>query len=52
MTEECQRQFDELPEAAQAKITKAMKRIARNPYSGSRLEINAKEYGVMDLDHT
>ncbi len=50
MTEECQEQFDALPEEAQAKLRKAMERIARNPYSGSRLEINDKDYGVMDLD--
>jgi len=36
LTEEAQRQFDELPEEAQAEIRKAMERIGRNPYSGSR----------------
>ncbi len=33
MTEEAQRQLDELPEEAQAEIRKVMERIARNPYS-------------------
>jgi len=33
MTEECQRQFDELPEEAQKEIRKAMERMSRNPYS-------------------
>jgi len=36
MTEEAQRQLDELPEENQAEIRNAMERIARNPYSGHR----------------
>ncbi len=36
LTEEAQRQLDELPEEAQAEIRKAMESIARNPYSGDR----------------
>ena len=36
LTEEAQRQFDELSEEAQAEIRKSMERIGRNPYSGSR----------------
>ncbi len=39
LAEEAQRQLDELPEEAQAEIRKAMARIARNPYSGERTEI-------------
>lgn len=39
LTEEAQRQLDELPEEAQAEIKKAMDRIAGNPYSGERMEI-------------
>ncbi len=39
ITDEAQRQLDELPEEAQADIRKAMERIARNPYSGERTEI-------------
>ena len=42
MTEEAQRQFDELPEEAQAEIRKAMERIGRNPYSGDREEEEAE----------
>ena len=52
MTEKCQRQFDELPPEAQEAIRKAIKRIARNPYSGIRHTINEKEYGVIELDDT
>jgi len=44
MTEEFQRQLDELPEEAQAEIRKAMERIARNPYSGHRHEIEEEEF--------
>ncbi len=43
MTEEAQRQLDELPEEAQVEIRKAMDRIARNPYSGHRGEIEEEE---------
>ncbi len=43
ITEEAQRQLDELPEEAQAEIRKAMERIARNPYSGHRHEIEEEE---------
>ena len=42
LTEEVQRQLDELPEEAQAEIRKAMKRIARNPYSGERIECDVE----------
>lgn len=38
LTEEAQRQLDELPEEAQAEILKLMERIARNPYRGPRVE--------------
>jgi len=43
MTEEFQRQLDELPEEAQAEIRKAMERIGRNPYSGDREELEEEE---------
>ncbi len=43
LTEEAQRQLDELPEEAQAEIRKGMERIARNPYSGSRVEYEEEE---------
>ena len=43
IAEEAQRQLDELPEEAQAEIRKAMERIARNPYSGDRVEIDEEE---------
>jgi len=38
MSEEAQRQFDELPEEAQAEIRKTMERISRNPYTSDRME--------------
>ncbi len=38
LTEEAQRQLDELPEKAQAEIRKAMERISRNPYTSDRTE--------------
>jgi hypothetical protein len=38
LTEEAQRQFDELPEEAQAEIRKAIERIGRNSYSSERTE--------------
>ncbi len=43
ITEEAQSQLDDLPEKAQAEIRKAMERIARNPYSGDRCEIEEEE---------
>ena len=43
MTEECQRQFDELPEKAQEEIRKAMERIGRNPYNSDREKIEEGE---------
>lgn len=43
LTEEAQRQLDELPEEAQAEIRKAMERIGRNPYSGDREELEEEE---------
>ncbi len=46
LTEEVQRQLDELPEEDQAEIRKAMARIARNPYSGHRHEIEEEEAEV------
>ena len=39
ITDEVQRQLDDLPEEQQAEIRKAMDRIARNPYSSERMEI-------------
>lgn len=39
MTDEFQRQFDELPEESQDEIRKAMERISRNPYSSDREKI-------------
>ncbi len=38
MTEEVQKQLDELPEEAQAEIRKAIERISRNPYTRDRRE--------------
>ncbi len=38
LTEEAQRQFDELPEEAQEEFRKAVERIERNPYSSERTE--------------
>jgi len=38
ITEEAQRQLDELPEEAQAKIRKTMEHISRNPYTSDRME--------------
>jgi len=38
LTEEAQRQLDELPEHAQSEIRKAMERISRNPYTSDRME--------------
>jgi len=43
LSEEAQRQIDELPEEAQAEIRKAMERICRNPYSGDREELEEWE---------
>ncbi len=43
LAEDAQRQLDELPEEAQAEIRKAMERIARNPYSGERTELEEEE---------
>ena len=43
LSEDVQRQFDELPEHAQAEIRKTMERIARNPYSGDRVECEEEE---------
>jgi len=43
LSEEAQMQLDELPEEAQSEIRKAMERIGRNPYSGDREELDAKE---------
>ena len=38
LTEEAQRQLEELPEEAREEIRKTMDRIARNPYSGPGVE--------------
>ena len=38
LSEEAQRQLEELPEKAQEEIRKTMDRIARNPYSSPRME--------------
>ena len=43
MTEEFQKQLDELPEEAQEEIRKAMERIGRNPYSSDREELEEGE---------
>lgn len=43
LTEEAQRQFDELPEEAQAEIRKTLARLSRNPYSGDRMELEEIE---------
>ena len=43
MTEEFQRQLDELPEEAQEEIRKAMERIGRNPYSSDREKLEEGE---------
>jgi len=39
LTEEAQRQLDELPEDAQAGVRKAMERISRNPYSSDSADV-------------
>ena len=39
LTEEAQRQLDELPEDAQVEIRKAMERVSRNPYSSERTDL-------------
>ncbi len=46
LAEEAQRQLDALPEEARAEIRKAMERIARNPYSGDRIECDVDEAEV------
>ncbi len=46
MSEHAQRQLEELPEEDQAVIREAMERIARNPYSGHRHEIEEEEPDV------
>jgi len=38
LTEEAQRQLDELPEDAQVEIRKVMERVSRNPYTSDRME--------------
>lgn len=64
ITDEAQRQLDELPEEAQAEIRKAMERIARNPYTSDRMAFEGitalrsasfelycewlREYGITD----
>ena len=45
MTEECQRQFDELHEEDQEAIRKAIERISRNPYSSDRGDLEEKING-------
>ena len=43
LTEEAQRQLDELPDDAQAEIRTAMDRLSRNPYSSNIMEHNEEE---------
>jgi len=43
LSEEAKMQLAELTEHAQAEIRKAMERIARNPYSGDRVECEEEE---------
>lgn len=43
LSEEAQMQLDEFPEEAQEEIRKVMERIARNPYSGPRVEPEEEE---------
>lgn len=45
LTDEAQRQLDELPEDAQAEIRKAMERLSRNPYSRDRMEFEEEAEG-------
>lgn len=40
LSEEAQRQFDELPEHVREKFMKTMERIGRNPYSGDRIGLD------------
>ena len=43
MTEEAQRQLDELPEEEQEAIRKAIERIGKNPYSSDREKLEEGE---------
>lgn len=43
LTEEAQRQLDELPDEAQAEIRKTLDRLSKNPYSGDRTELDEEE---------
>ena len=43
LTEDAQRQLDDLPENAQAEARKVMDRLSRNPYSGDRMELDEYE---------
>jgi len=46
LTEEAKRQLDELPEERRVKVIEAMERIARNPYSGDREELEEESSKV------
>ncbi|GAG95909.1 unnamed protein product [marine sediment metagenome] len=48
LTEEVQKQFDELPEEAQAEIRKTMERLSRNPYTGDRMKFEALPEAVQE----
>lgn len=48
LSEEVQKQFDELPEEAQAEIRKTMERLSRNPYTGDRMEFGELPEAVQE----
>ena len=43
MTEEAQRNLEDLPKEAQVEIMKTLDRLRRNPYSGNRTEIEEEK---------
>lgn len=43
LSEEVERQIEELPEEAQTALREAVERIGRNPYSGHRTDLEEEE---------